>query len=442
MQRPSPRRIGLLAGGRRMPMEVAEGLRQRGANVHIVALEGEADAELGRFDPQWVNWGQIGTMIASFRKAGCRQIAIAGSVRRPDLTTLKPDLGFFRALPTIFRLIRAGGDDAVLRGVIGYFERYGLEVVAISSIAPELVVGAGRFAGPEHRRDDIRDIRTGFRVLDTLAPFDVGQAVVVADGRVEAIEGAEGTDNMMERLTENRHRRMHSREHVARGILIKGPKVGQELRVDMPVIGPETIRRAAAADLRGVAVEAGGVLALDRAGLHGLADTHRLFVVGVDVPALIDREPGKRPDKAARKAFGEMRIESLGKVRPDDRTKADLAKGAGLVIAARPFEVASAVVVVNAHVLAVQATEATVDVIKRASSLRQWGRGMFRTRQRGAVVLAAGRDLDRSVIEAAAEAQLAGIGVVLQKFAASVAPELVEEANRRKLFVAVISDGG
>lgn len=439
MQRPSPRCIGLLAGGRRMPVEIAEGLRQRGARVHIVALEGEGDAELERFDPTWVNWGQIGAMIASFRKAGCKQIAIAGSVRRPDLATLKPDLGFFRALPTVLRLIRAGGDDAVLRGVIDYLERFGLEVVAVSQIAPELVVGPGRFAGIEHRREDLRDIRAGFEVLDRLARFDIGQAVVVADGRIEAIEGAEGTDRMLERLTANRHRRMHARERITRGVLVKGPKAGQELRVDMPVIGPETVRRAAAADLRGIAVEAGGVLALDRPALQDLASTHRLFVAGIDVGGL-------RPDERQQshpETGTDVRMEVVGQSsRKAQRHESDLAKGARLVRAAREDDIGGTVVIVNGHVLAVQAGEMPADVLARAAGLRQWGNSPLGAARKGVVVLSAGRDLDRDVINAAADAQLAGIGVMLQKFAASVAPELVAEANRRKLFVSVISDGG
>lgn len=432
MQRRSPRRIGILAGGRSLPMEIAEGLRQRGASVHIVALEGEAEPSIEKFDPTWVNWGQIGAIIGSFKKHGCRQIAIAGSVRRPDLATIKPDLGFFRALPTVIRLMRAGGDDAILRGVIGYLEKMGLEVVGVDQVAPELVVGRGRFAGPSHKNEDLADIRIGFRLVRALAPFDIGQAVVVADGRVEAIEGAEGTDRMLDRLTGMRHKKMLERQKVARGVLVKAPKPGQELRVDMPAIGPETVRKAAGADLKGIAVQAGKVLAVERAELCGLAETHRVFVAGFDGA---DSAAGDGAAVAGGPAS--YTAGRLGKIGFSKSLAADAAIGAQLVRAAAPFGVGRAAVVERRHALAVEDGTGIAATISRAGEVRQWGRQ--RRRHGGVVILSAGRDLCGDVIEAASAAGFAGVAVVLNKFAASVGDDLVGHANRRKLFVAVLA---
>jgi UDP-2,3-diacylglucosamine hydrolase len=429
MRRASPRRIGILAGGQSLPMEIAESLRQRGALVHIVAIEGEASETLSGPDTTWVNWGQIGKIISSFKNAGCRQVVIAGGVRRPDLSTIKPDLGFFRAVPTVLRLIRVGGDDAILRGVIGYFERFGLEVVGVNQVAPELLVGAGDFAGPDHRQGDLGDARTGFEVLRALAPFDVGQAVVVARGSVEAIEGAEGTDRMLDRLIALRHNRMRQRQDVGQGILIKAPKPGQELRVDMPAIGPETIRKAAGADLRGIAVDAGRVLAIERSKLLDLAKAHRVFVAGVSGDQLASRTT---EDGQPQPAFS---VRQLGRRGLRDLDKADATKGAQVIEAMECFGAGRAVVVSARHVLAVEAGEGVLETLGRAAHLRQWGGG-FGARRKGVAVMSVGRELDAAVIAQAAKAGLAGVGVVLQKFAASVGPEVVAEADRRKLFIA------
>lgn len=429
MRRASPRRIGILAGGQSLPIEIAQSLRQRGASVHIVAIEGEASETLSGPDTTWVNWGQIGKIIASFKNAGCRQVVIAGGVRRPDLSTIKPDLGFFRAVPTVLRLIRVGGDDAILRGVIAYFERFGLEVVGVNQVAPELLVGAGGFAGPDHRQVDLCDVRTGFEVLRAMAPFDVGQAVVIAGGSVEAIEGAEGTDRMLDRLIALRHDRILQREGVGQGILIKAPKPGQELRVDMPAIGPETIRKAAGADLRGIAVDAGRVLAVERLKLQELAQAHRVFVAGVDGDQLAS---GAADDGQPPPVFS---VRQLGRRGLRDLDRADAAKGAQVIEAMERFGVGRAVVVSARHVLAVEAGEGALETLGRAANLRQWGGG-FGARRKGVAVLSVGRELNAAVIAQVAGAGLAGVGVVLQKFAACVGPDVVAEADRRKLFIA------
>lgn len=438
MTRPSPRRIGILAGGDRLPIEIAQGLKARGIEVHIVAIEGEADAALDALNPDVQNWGQIGGIISSFKKAGCKQVAIAGRARRPDLSAIKPDLGFFRAIPTVFKLIRAGGDDAILRGVIGFFEHHGIEIVGVSRVVPELVVSEGSFAGPEHTADDVADIQMGFEVVRALAPFDVGQAVVVSEGRIEAIEGAEGTDRMLSRLTALRHAKMRARSKVERGILVKASKPGQELRVDMPAIGPETVRKAAGADLRGIAVEANRVLAVERSSLQQLASTHRIFVAGVSCATLdAVNAPSVSTGKLTREIAQTVRRLGVRKLRSSDIV--DASKGAKLVRAMAKFGSARAVVVSRRHVLAVEAGEGVGETIDRAAELKQWGGGGFMASRSGVAVLSAGRDLDLETIRRIAAAGLAGVAVVLQKFSAGVGEEAVAEANRRKLFVATVA---
>ena len=192
-------RIGILAGGGRLPLMIAESVAARGGTVHIVGIEGEADPAIARFPHTWVNWGQIGRMVATLRGEGGRDLVIAGAVTRPDLRRIRPDAGFFRSLPQILRLL-AGGDDSVLTRVVRFFEGNGLEVRGVHEVAPDLLAGAGRLGSIALSEADRADAELGFAVRRALGPVDAGQAVVVARGRVLAIEGAEGTDAMLQRV--------------------------------------------------------------------------------------------------------------------------------------------------------------------------------------------------------------------------------------------------
>jgi DUF1009 family protein len=166
-----------------------------------------------------------------------------------------PDAGFFASLPQIVGLIAAGGDDSVLTRVVRFFEQKGLRVRGAHEIAPDLLAEVGELTHTQLAPEDRRDAEIGFAVRQRLASLDAGQSVVVADGRVLAIEGAEGTDRMLERVLG-----LPQREETTlrRGVLAKGPKPGQELRIDMPAIGPRTVDSVVAAGLAGIVVEAGG----------------------------------------------------------------------------------------------------------------------------------------------------------------------------------------
>ena len=269
--------VGILAGGGRLPLQIAESVTGRGGTVHIVGIEGEADADIARFPHTWVNWGQIGRMVATLHGEGARELVIAGAVRRPNLWRIRPDAGFFRNLPLIMRLL-AGGDDFVLTRVVRFFEGNGFTVRGVHEVAPDLLAGSGPLGAVALSEPDRDDAMLGFAVREALGAVDTGQAVAIAGGRILAIEGAEGTDAMLERVA-----RLPGRSELAgpRGVLAKGPKPRQEMRIDMPTIGPRTVAGAAAAGLAGVAIENGAVLVLDREETIREGDRRRCAVVGL-----------------------------------------------------------------------------------------------------------------------------------------------------------------
>ncbi len=274
------KKLGILAGGGMMPCLVAERAEAAGRPVHIVALEGEADRAIERFSHSWVKWGEIGRMLQVLARAGCDELVIIGSVSRPDMSQVRFDVGALRNLPVILGLM-VGGDDSVLSRVVRFFEGKGLRVRGAHEIAPDLVAPAGPLGRERPGARDQKDIAKAMAVVRALGALDVGQAAIVSRQHVIAVEAVEGTDAMLERAAKLRQWG-DGRGQRRRGVLVKRPKPGQELRVDMPVIGPRTVELAAAAGLKGIAVLAGQVLLAERDVLVARADAAGLFVVGVE----------------------------------------------------------------------------------------------------------------------------------------------------------------
>jgi DUF1009 family protein len=268
-------------------------------------------------------------------------------------------------------------------------------------VAPDLLAEAGRVGAAGLSPAERRDADVGFAVRAALGPLDAGQAVVVAGGRVLAIEGAEGTDAMLERVAARRQGRSSP---LPAGVLAKGPKPGQEMRVDMPVIGARTVELAAAAGLAGVAVEAGGVLVLGREDVAQAAAARGLAIEGLPMRV------GDGPVSGAPVHWG-GRV--MGRLRPTRGGRRDVETGLAAVDRLAPFRTGSAAVVSRAYILALAADETATAMLDRARGLRQWGmRGKSRV---GVLACRAdateGVDAVRMVCEQAAAQGLAGIAV-------------------------------
>ena len=205
------KRIGIIAGAGSLPLEVARSVVDRGGAVHIIMVDG-ADAALETFPHTAVNWAQLGRATAALKRAGIRDILVLGGGARPSFRNARPDFTFFRELPRVVRLLKAGGDDAVLRGLLGVFERQGFTIVGVDEVAPELLVGEaqpdeGRALGGKCRRHRARlRSRRSPRTATTS-----GRRSSCSRGRIEAIEGAEGTDRMLKRVAEARRRARRQR---------------------------------------------------------------------------------------------------------------------------------------------------------------------------------------------------------------------------------------
>jgi DUF1009 family protein len=263
-----------------MPFAVADSLLRRGITPVLLAIKGACDAKQAeRFRHHWIALGQIGRAAKLLREEGCRDLVFIGTLVRPALSEVRLDFGTLRAIGKIWASFR-GGDDHLLSGIGRIFEAQGFRMVGIKDIAPDLLMPQGAMTGisPDARAG--ADIERGRDVLRALGSFDIGQAVVAIDGHVVAIEDIEGTDALLARIARLRDEG-RIRSPRGRGVLVKAPKAGQDLRYDLPTIGPRTVEGAARAALSGIAVAAGNTLVADPQGMIAAADKLGLFIVGV-----------------------------------------------------------------------------------------------------------------------------------------------------------------
>ncbi|ODR95384.1 hypothetical protein AUC69_02410 [Methyloceanibacter superfactus] len=270
--------LGIIAGQGPLPRVLAELAIAHGVPVHVVAIRGEAHEEVEGFSHTWIKWGEIGKLFAALESHACKDLVIIGGVNRPDFGNVRLDIGAIKTLPFLLSLAK-GGDDHVLSRVVRFFEEKGYHVHGAGDVAPELLAQEGKLTTKAPSAEDASDIEAAFKVVRALGRLDVGQCAVVARGRVLAVEAAEGTDGMLERCAELRKvgRTWGTRPA---GVLVKAPKPGQEERVDMPTIGPKTVRLAAAAGLSGIAMAAGHVLMAERDATIKAANESKLFLFG------------------------------------------------------------------------------------------------------------------------------------------------------------------
>ena len=272
--------VGVIAGGGTMPFAVADSLAARGIAPVIFALKGACDpVAVARFRHHWISVGQVGRATKLFREEGCRDLIFIGTLVRPALSEIRLDWGTLRVVGPVLAAFR-GGDDHLLSGIGRIFEKDGFRMVGIRDVAPDVLMPEGCLTRVLPDDIAVADIARGREVLRALSPFDIGQAAIVIDGHVVAVEDIEGTDGLLARVARLRAEG-RIRAGAARGALVKAPKSGQDLRFDLPTMGPRTIEGAAAAKLAGIAIVAGNTIVVEPQTMIEAADAAGLFVTGL-----------------------------------------------------------------------------------------------------------------------------------------------------------------
>ena len=271
-------KLGLIAGGGDLPYAVAQRCELEGRDLYVVRLDGFADPHLIRWPGDDFGMAQIGAILKALKANGCRVVCLAGIVSRPDFKTLKPDFKGATLLPGIVSAA-AKGDDALLRKILSVFENEGFVVEGADDILGGETLAGGALGAITPTDDQLQDLKKALHVAEKTGELDIGQGAVVCDGLVLAVEAQEGTDAMLSRVA-SLPTDLRGSPSAPRGALGKAPKPIQDLRVDMPVIGPRTVEMAAAAGLAGIGGVSGRLILIDRAAIVAAADRLGLFVWG------------------------------------------------------------------------------------------------------------------------------------------------------------------
>jgi DUF1009 family protein len=266
--------LGILAGGGVLPGQVAAAARAAGREVFIVAFEGFAEpGVIAPYPHEYFRLGAAGAIREALVRNGCADLVMIGPVKRPSLLSLRPDAEGAKYLARIGRAAFAG-DDGLLAAVVRVLSEDGFRVLGAHDILGGVLGPEGLLSVAAPDAAAMADVQRGIAVLRVIGAADIGQACVVQQGIVLAVEAVEGTDAMLARIPPL------ARPGPA-GVLIKLAKPGQERRADLPTIGPATISRAHESGLRGVAFEAHNTILADRLTMIEVADRLGLFLLGV-----------------------------------------------------------------------------------------------------------------------------------------------------------------
>lgn len=268
-------RLGVIAGGGALPGQVISACRETGRDFFVLAFEGSAEPDvLGDTPVEWIRMSGLSRALDSARKQGAEELVMVGKIPRPSVLELMRDPRSAKFLAKVGT--RMLGDDNILSAVVREIEETeGFRVIGPEEILSDILAVEGSYGTVSPNKDEMADIRRGMEVLNLMGPLDIGQGVVVQNGMILGVEAAEGTDRLIARCAE------FVDPETPGGVFVKASKPSQERRIDLPAVGSSTLEHAVRAGLRGIAIEAGGALVVDRRCMTEAADSAGVFLVGV-----------------------------------------------------------------------------------------------------------------------------------------------------------------
>ncbi|KLN61466.1 UDP-2,3-diacylglucosamine pyrophosphatase [Kiloniella spongiae] len=267
-------KLGILAGGGELPRRLIKLCQDTGQDFFVIAFKGQTDNQtvIG-VDHLWSRLGAAGEIISKLKEKHVTDLVMIGPVKRPSMSELRPD---WRALQFFAKIgAKSLGDDGLLKSVVSALESEGFNLLGVDDILHDLLATKEIYGKISPDEQALADIKRGVEVGRMMGLVDVGQSVVVQQGLVLGVEAIEGTDALIDRCAD-------LKRDAAGGVLVKLKKPQQERRADLPTIGIETVKRAIKAGLRGIAIEAGGALVVDRDAVVALANEAGLFLIGIE----------------------------------------------------------------------------------------------------------------------------------------------------------------
>lgn len=266
-------RIGLIAGNGRFPFLVLEAARSQGIEMVVAAIREETFPEIEDAveTVHWMSLGQLGKLIRTFRAEGVDRAIMAGQVKHRQLFSgIVPDLKMLQMLAGL----ATRSTDSLIGGVARVLESEGIHLMDSTAFLRPLMPETGKLTARAPTEDEQRDLDYGYRIARELGRLDLGQSVVVSEGACVALEAMEGTDSAVLRAASLVNGRPL--------VLVKLARPNQDLRFDVPVVGPDTLDTMVRSNVRALAVEAGKTLMIDRESLIRIADDHAIAIVAVE----------------------------------------------------------------------------------------------------------------------------------------------------------------
>jgi DUF1009 family protein len=265
-------RLAIIAGQGKLPLDVAKTARAQGRDVYVFPIDGQADADFSAFPAHPIRLGAVGQTRQYFNDFGCSELVMVGKVVWPSLAALRPDVAGVKLLGKMVKR----GDDSVLRILSEFFAEGGVKTLPVEIFLDDRKMPSGAVVGGNLDNDATAMIAIGADLLALLGASDVGQSAIVQNGRVLAIEAAEGTNAMIARSKDLIDR------SAGLAVFIKMQKSEQDQRLDTPFIGLDTVYAAAAAGIGVLAIEAQNVMLAD--DLHAITtacENHGIALVGI-----------------------------------------------------------------------------------------------------------------------------------------------------------------
>lgn len=267
---------GLIAGNGRFPFLVLEAARSMGVPMVVAAIKEEASPEIDQTGAEvhWLSLGQLGKLIKLFRQREISRAIMAGQVKHKQIfSSIVPDLHLVKLLAGLARK----NTDSLIGAVVDYLAGQGITLVDSTAFLQPLLAEKGTMTRRGPTEEESADIQFGLPIARAIAGLDIGQTILVRDRAVVAVEAMEGTDETIRRAG-----RISGQQGL---VVVKVSKPKQDMRFDVPIVGPETIRSMKESGAAALSVDAGKTLFLDKKELLEMADQYQITIVGQEVPA-------------------------------------------------------------------------------------------------------------------------------------------------------------
>ena len=268
-------KIIIIAGNGKLPVEIISSLKLQNINFKILIIKNaDYKKELLKYNHEIINLGSIASSLIRLKREGYKNLVLAGGLKRPSLRSIKPDINTIKIFARYTKVFLKGGDNNLLKFVIQEIENLGIKVLNIKKIAPDIFIDFGIHSQKKPSGKSQKYIQKAKRILDTISCYDIGQSLIIQQGNIVGIEAMEGTDELIKRCSS-------LFIEGDKPILVKLLKKKQEMRVDLPTIGINTIRLCKKYSIQGIAFSANKTIFLEKKKFLQNINFYNIFLIGI-----------------------------------------------------------------------------------------------------------------------------------------------------------------